>query len=195
MKIIGITGGIGSGKSCVLNIIKSVNGSYTVEADKLAHSLLLSGNETYRRVVECFGESIVKVNREIDRAFLREIVMNSAPKLKQLNDIIHPAVKQYILEDINEKRTQNIKYYVIEAALLIQDGYKDICDEIWYIRSDLETRIKRLMESRGYSAEIAEDFIKNQPDEDYYISNSDAVIDNSGTPDELSVKVKNLILL
>ena len=86
-----------------------------------------------------------------------------------------------IREDIEKRRNdKNCKLYIIEAALLIQDGYKEVCDEIWYVRAETEIRVKRLMESRDYSEEKAYSIIKNQPSDEYFIDNSDRVIDNSG---------------
>jgi thymidylate synthase len=89
----------------------------------------------------------------IDRAKFAQIVFADKEKLAQLNALTHPAVKAWIRKDIEEKRKQDVKIYVIEAALLIQDGYKEICDEIWYIYVNEETRIKRLMKQRGYTEE------------------------------------------
>ena len=181
MKIIGITGGIGSGKSYVLNIIKDTEGAYVIEADKLAHELMLPGNEAYDRVVAAFGNDILDENGEIDRGKLRQIVMSDEDKLKTLNGVVHPAVKSYIKDDIEDKRAEDYRYYVIEAALLIQDGYREICDEIWFIQADEEVRIDRLIKSRGYTRKVAEEFIANQPDEQYYADNSDIVIENNGS--------------
>lgn len=193
MKIIGITGGIGAGKSCVLREIEVLDGTFVIEADKLAHTLLSPGHDCYTEVVSCFGKEIISEDQSIDRAVLRKLVMNSSEKLRQLNALVHPAVKKYIVNDIEKKRDLGYKYYVIEAALLIQDGYRSICDEIWYIYADKDLRIDRLLKSRGYSRQTAEEFIKNQPEDEYFIENSDRVIDNSGTPGELRKVILTLV--
>ena len=193
MKIIGITGGIGAGKSAVLSQMEALEGVYVIEADKLAHTLLSPGHECYSEVVKCFGTDILDEEQSIDRGALRKLVMNSPEKLNLLNAIVHPAVKKYIVDDIEQKKSLCYKYYVIEAALLIQDGYRNICDEIWYIYADKDVRIKRLLDSRGYTRQTAEEFIKNQPEDKYYIDNSDRVIDNSGTPEELRNVVLTLV--
>ncbi len=193
MKIIGITGGIGAGKSCVLREIEVLDGTFVIEADKLAHTLLSPGHDCYTEVVSCFGNEILSEDQSIDRAVLRRLVMNSPEKLRQLNALVHPAVKKYIVNDIEKKRDLGYKYYVIEAALLIQDGYRSICDEIWYIYADKDLRIDRLLKSRGYSRQTAEEFIKNQPEDEYFIENSDRVIDNSGTPEELRKVILTLV--
>lgn len=193
MKIIGITGGIGAGKSCVLREIEVLDGTFVIEADKLAHTLLSPGHDCYTEVVSCFGKEILSEDQSIDRAILRKLVMNSSEKLRQLNALVHPAVKKYIVNDIEKKRDLGFKYYVIEAALLIQDGYRSICDEIWYIYADKDIRVERLLKSRGYSRQTAEEFIKNQPEDEYFIENSDRVIDNSGTPEELRKVILTLV--
>lgn len=193
MKIIGITGGIGAGKSCVLREIEVLDETFVIEADKLAHILLSPGHDCYTEVVSCFGKEILSEDQSIDRAVLRKLVMNSSEKLRQLNALVHPAVKKYIVNDIEKKRDLGYKYYVIEAALLIQDGYRNICDEIWYIYADKDLRVERLLKSRGYSRQTAEEFIKNQPEDEYFIENSDRVIDNSGTPEELRKVILTLV--
>ena len=156
MLILGITGGVGSGKSKILYDLSNLYGAYIVETDKLAHTLMEPGQTVYQAVVEAFGTEILQAEEPyaIDRAKFAQIVFADKEKLAQLNALTHPAVKTWIRKDIEEKRKQDVKIYVIEAALLIQDGYKEICDEIWYIYVDEETRIKRLMKQRGYTEEM-----------------------------------------
>lgn len=179
MKIIGITGGIGTGKSTVLNFLKQEYNAYIVEADRLAHELMLPGEEAYRQITDIFGTAILSTDGTIDRNSLGTIVFGDAEALRKLNAVIHPAVKQYILQDIEARKKEgNVKYYVIEAALLIEDGYKTICDELWYIYTEREERIRRLIAGRGGSREKWENVIGNQSSDDYYRTNCDYVIDN-----------------
>lgn len=179
MKIIGITGGIGTGKSTVLNFLKQEYNAYIVEADRLAHELMLPGEAAYRQITDIFGTAILSTDGTIDRNRLGTIVFGDAEALRKLNAVIHPAVKQYILQDIEARKKEgNVKYYVIEAALLIEDGYKTICDELWYIYTEREERIKRLIAGRGGSREKWENVIGNQSSDDYYRTNCDYVIDN-----------------
>lgn len=180
MKVIGITGGIGCGKSEVLKYLESL-GAYIVEADKLAHTLMKKGENVYKRIIDEFGNDILAENGEIDRQCFGEIVFNDESALDKLNSIVHPAVKEYILNDIDNKNADgNVDYYVIEAALLIQDGYRDICDEIWYIYADKDTRLSRLVKGRGGDATKYESVMYNQETDDFYKVNSDVVIDNNG---------------
>lgn len=186
MKIIGITGKIGAGKSLVLGYLEAMDGSFVLESDVLAKSLYQKGYSVYKRVVEVFGSDILDTEtNEIDKVKLSSLVFADSAKLETLNSIVHPAVKEEILRLIEAKRSEGISVFFIEAALLIQDGYREICDEIWFIKADEETRIKRLMSSRGYSFEKCQSIIQNQPDDDYYEKNSDRIFDN--TKDVLSV--------
>ena len=179
MKIIGITGGIGTGKSTVLNFLKQEYNAYIVGADRLAHELMLPGEAAYRQITDIFGTAILSTDGTIDRNRLGTIVFGDAEALRKLNAVIHPAVKQHILQDIEARKKEgNVKYYVIEAALLIEDGYKTICDELWYIYTEKEERIRRLIAGRGGSREKWEHVIGNQSSDDYYRTNCDYVIDN-----------------
>ena len=191
MRIIGITGGIGCGKSEVLRYLESL-GAYVVEADKLAHRLMKKGSKTYNEIIECFGTDILGSEGEIDRPLFGKIVFGDEKALKKLDLIVHPAVKEYILEDIRLKKNDGkCGYYVIEAALLIEDGYKEICDEIWYIYADVNTRLNRLVNGRGGNISAYKKVMEKQADEAYYRTNSDVIIDNSGdfenTRNELKV--------
>ncbi len=179
MKIIGITGGIGSGKTAVLNILNNDFDAYIIEADALAHKLMEPDEVIYRSVVEAFGTDILDENFEIDRRKLGNIVFNDGDKLELLNSISHPLVKESILSQIESERKSGRSLFVIEAALLIQDGYKEICDIMCYVYASLDVRMDRLCKYRGYTKERAQNVIASQPNEDFYKSNCDYVIDNS----------------
>lgn len=189
--ILGITGGIGSGKSEVLRILADRPDTQLMEADRLAKELMLPGEPIYKEVVEAFGEEILEEDGSISKVRLGDIVFHDPEQLEKLNSIVHPGVKRYILEDIErcEKR-----FYIIEAALLIQDGYKEICDEIWYIHVPTEIRIERLLSSRGGTREKWEAVIRNQPEDEYFLTNADRVIENDGTPEVLKERVLEALL-
>lgn len=177
MLVLGITGGIGSGKSRVLYEIGDNYNSYICETDRLAHKLM-NEKKLKKSLCEAFGTEILNTEEDsIDRSKLGSIVFNDERKLEQLNMLVHPAVKEYILRDIEEKK-EKYDIYVIEAALLIQDGYDRICDEIWYVWASRETRIKRLMEYRGYSLERCEEVMANQPDDDFFEKYTNFTINN-----------------
>ena len=194
MKVIGITGGIGTGKSTVLNILQQYYDAYIVETDKLAHHLMSPGQSAYNEIVEYFGAEIICEDTTIDRSKLGQIVFHNKEKLHRLNEIVHPAVKEYIINDIVKKRQeQKVTYYIIEAALLIEDGYKSICDEMWYIYSSQETRLKRLLADRGGNEEKWIQVMKNQATETFYRDNCDVMIDNSYNVEKTMETIKGLL--
>lgn len=198
MKILGITGGVGSGKSRVLYDLEQEYHAYILEADKLAHELMEPGQSIYNKIIDVFGSDILDVDGRIDRQKLGAIVFSDSAKLEILNSISHPLVKDEIKKRISDiKNAGNVKLFIIEAALLIEDGYKEICDEIWYIHVPKEERIKRLMLQRGYTEEKCNNIFDSQSDEDFYISNCDYIIENGGTYEEthtqLNVRLKNFV--
>ena len=151
------------------------------------------GQTVYQAVVEAFGTEILQAEEPyaIDRAKFAQIVFADKEKLAQLNALTHPAVKAWIRKDIDEKRKQDVKIYVIEAALLIQDGYKEICDEIWYIYVNEETRIKRLMKQRGYTEERCRAMFHSQEPESYYRKYADFTINNQLDYENSSKQLKD----
>lgn len=193
MIVIGITGGIGSGKSTLLSYFRQMDGACVVEADSLAHRLMQPGEGAYERIVDCFGEDILDAEGAIDREKLGKVVYTAPEALSKLNGIVHPAVKEYILRDIELHREKGTEYYVIEAALLIEDGYRAICDTLWYVYTEREERIRRLIAGRGGDREKWERVIANQSSEEYYRENCDVVIDNGKDAEWMEVQVKKAL--
>lgn len=180
MKVLGITGGVGAGKSTVLGYLADHYGARVIEADRVAHLLQQPGGDCYDAIVNCFGREILFPDGRINREILGKIVYADQKQLKVLNRIVHPAVKTYIIEIIAQERKKGaVPFVTIEAALLLEDGYDQICDEIWYIYADEATRTKRLQSSRGYSPEKIRSVMANQRDEEGYRSGCKLVIDNS----------------
>lgn len=190
MKIIGITGGIGSGKTAVLDIMQKDYGAFIMEADALAHRLMLPGQTSYNDIVEHFGRDILAPDGSIDRTKLSAVVFSDKEQLDILNSITHPNVKKAILESMEEQRRLGCRLYVLEAALLIQDGYLDICDEMWYVYADISKRIDRLCAYRGFTEEKARKVIASQEPDSYYEENCSKKIDNSGNLEELRNQLK-----
>ncbi|MBQ9984479.1 MAG: dephospho-CoA kinase [Lachnospiraceae bacterium] len=194
MRIIGITGGIGTGKSTILNILKTDYNAYIVETDKLAHSLMLPGKVAYKQIVESFGSTILQEGGMIDRQMLGSIVFRDKAALQRLNGIVHPAVKSYIRDDIALKKQEGVvDYYVIEAALLIEDGYKAICDELWYIYANQDVRLARLLDGRGGDEQKWIDIMANQATDVYYQEHCDVTIDNGKDIENTILQVKQLL--
>ena len=189
MRILGITGGIGSGKSEVLRILDSKEGVYILESDKLAHKLMQPGHTCYKRIVEAFGTGILSQNESINRPALGELVFSDPAKLDQLNRIVHPAVKSRIRSRIRSAKKRGVRLFVIEAALLIQDGYRSICDELWYIHVDRELRIERLLLGRGGTREKWESVLQSQPKEAYFRENTDVTLETGGDIRDLEKRI------
>lgn len=193
MRVIGITGGIGTGKSTILRIMEEM-GAYVLEADSLAHNLMEPGQPAYIRITEFFGSDIIREDGTIDRGRLGRLVFQNPEALERLNGIVHPAVKEFILRDIEEKKKSGkVRWYVIEAALLIEDGYRLICDELWYIHAEKEVRIERLLSGRGGTREKWEQVMANQSADEFYRANCDVVIDNGNNLKKTINMVKDLL--
>ncbi|MBQ9277434.1 MAG: dephospho-CoA kinase [Lachnospiraceae bacterium] len=193
MKILGITGGVGSGKSRILYDLKKDYNAYVIEADILAHELMEPGKTIYNKIIDEFGNDILSEETPypIDRKRLAEIVFNDSESLKKLNKIIHPLVKDEILRQISEKEAEGkTSLFVIEAALLIEDGYKEICDEIWYIWVSREERIRRLKKQRGYTKEKCISIFESQKPDEYYKKYANFTINNEKSYENSSKQLK-----
>ena len=183
MKVIGITGGIGAGKSTVLQILKEEWDACVIEADKVGHQVMEPGGCCYDEVIRLFGTGIIKNDKTIDRKRVSDVVFQEAGKREALNEVIHPAVKKEIRARLRQEKERGRKLSVVEAALLLEDHYEEICDEIWAVCTDKEIRIRRLMESRGYSREKCESIMAAQQTDEYYLERADFVISNNGGPE------------
>ncbi|MFA9379066.1 MAG: dephospho-CoA kinase [Lachnotalea sp.] len=180
MKIIGITGGVGAGKSSILHYIQEIYQARIVMADLVAHRIEEPGHKCYYQIVEVFGSSILNLDMTIDRPKLAQIVFQDEHKRIKLNQIVHPLVKEYIINEIKIERESNNKdFFIIEAALLIEDKYDVICDEIWYVYTTEERRRERLKNDRNYSDEKIDLIFKSQLPEAIFRKKSDIVIDNN----------------
>ena len=153
MRVIGVTGGVGAGKSTVLGILEKEFQAYVIQADQLGHILMEPGEECYDAVIALFGKEIIKKDKTIDRRRISDVVFTDKDMLLKLNGIIHPAVKQRILRLLGEQKEAGRGICVVEAALFLEENYQEFCDEVWYVYTEEEIRIQRLMESRGYSRE------------------------------------------
>lgn len=184
MKIIGITGGVGAGKSQILDYLNDKYGATVCQADEVARKLQKKGRECYYAIVEHFGEEILDEKGEIDRGKLADIVFADKKELAILNDIVHPAVKEEIQKIIKREERKCTSRFILEAALLIEDHYEEICDEIWYVYVEDSVRKKRLIYARGYAAKKVDDIIAAQLPKEEFLKHCDRVVDNSGLFEE-----------
>lgn len=180
MKIIGITGGVGAGKSTVLDCLREQFHAYVIQADQVGHQVMEPGEICYSQVIALFGEHILKKDKTIDRKAVSDVVFGNEEKLKKLNGIIHPAVRQSVLEEIQLQKEKKTAIVVVEAALLLEEHYEKFCDKVWYVHTDREIRISRLMENRGYSREKSESIISSQAPDEYFAKHADYIIRNNG---------------
>ncbi len=189
MQVIGITGGVGCGKSTVLAYLIEKYHVQAVQADVVARKLQEKGQKVFLDIVEAFGRSILDEAGELDRSALAEIVFHDEAKRKFLNGIVHPAVKRRILQDIEEAKAAGCQWFFIEAALLIESGYGEICQELWYVDADPAARASRLKASRGYSQERFERMSASQLDRQTFLQHCQVVIHNDGTEEEMKAAV------
>lgn len=180
MKIIGITGGVGAGKSTILDYLSQKYDAYVIQADKAGHLVMEPGGLCYEQVIALFGRQVIKNDKTIDRKQVSDVVFGNELMRQSLDDIIHPTVKEYILEEIRKQKQAGCKLLIVEAALLLEEHYEEFCDTVWYIHTDAEIRIQRLMESRGYTREKAESIIARQASEEFFRKHADYVITNNG---------------
>lgn len=185
MRFIGITGGVGAGKSKVLRFIKSHYKCEVYLADEAAHLVKQPGTECYRALVELLGRDILGDDGQIDRAAMADRIFKDPGLLKKVNSIIHPAVRSWLLQKYEEaKRKEEAELFFVEAALLIECGYGELVDEMWYVYAEESVRYARLAENRGYSEEKTGQIMGQQLSEEAFRENCDFVIDNSGSFEE-----------
>lgn len=191
--ILGITGGIGTGKSTVLNILKNDFDFIIFEADKVAHELMVPGEPAYKRIVEYFGPGILYENSEINRKILGNIVFHNKEKLELLNSITHNEVINEIKRRISEKQLLGKNDFVIEAALLIESGCDRLCDVIWLIDAEEKVRMDRLKSGRKMTEEDIKKVMKNQMSSSEYITHCNAVINNNNSIEDTRAQIEKLL--
>ncbi len=186
--VIGITGGVGSGKSEVLKYLGAKNYCKVFELDKIAHLLQQPGQRCYREIVNLFGETILDDEKCIDRQKLGAIVFEKKELLNKLNEMIHPAVMGYVKEQIGTANKEEL--VVIEGAILIEAGYELVCQELWFIYVDTDTRMKRVMDARGYSKEKFQSIASQQLADGVFEDKCQVVIHNSDDRESLYKKIE-----
>ena len=183
MKFIGITGGVGAGKSAILDYLKNKPDTKVMLADEIAHELMVPGTQCYDRLKAEFGtEDIYQKDGFFDRIKLAQVIFSDDEKRKKLNGIVHPAVRKYVIgQAAYERKEGKIKLLVLEAALLIEEHYDEICDELWYIYTSEENRRIRLKKQRNYSDEKISEIFNSQLTDEKFRKACRVAIDNNGT--------------
>lgn len=193
MRFIGVTGGVGAGKSEILGFLRQRPDTRVMLADEIAHELMKPHGSCYDRICAEFRDEDIfatdnsGVNQGVpfDSNKLAVTIFSDEGKRLRMNAIVHPAVKEYVLQEFQrEEKNGILKYLVLEAALLIEEHYDTICDELWYIYTKEEIRRKRLKQSRGYSDEKIDRIFASQLPEETYRGYARVVIDNNGTKED-----------
>lgn len=193
MIVIGITGGIGSGKSTVMDILEKRYGVRLIAADSLGHKSMEKGCDTYREMVREFGVGILSDNGEIDKRRLSDILFSDEDMLQIQNGIVHPFVRNEIERQLNEWENSGERIAAVESAILVEAGCGGRCDEIWLVTAGTEVRVKRLTESRGYTREMAERIMRRQKSDGQYAENCDRIIYNDGNMKNLYKQLEKCI--
>jgi dephospho-CoA kinase len=184
MRVIGLTGGIASGKSLVSQQLTEL-GAAVIDADKLGHETYRRGTDTYRAVVNAFGEDVVGADGEIDRKALGGKVFGDPEVRQRLEAIVWPAIRRLADERLAELRAAGTDVAVLEAAVLIEADWIPLVDEVWLVTVSPETARQRLMARNGLSAEQAEARLRAQLTNEKRRPYAQVVIENDGSLEEL----------
>jgi dephospho-CoA kinase len=188
MFVIGLTGGIATGKTLVSETLRNL-GATVINADLVGHEAYLPHTETWQAVVDAFGSDILDHEGQIVRPKLGAIVFSDPAKLEQLNSIVHPRIYAMIGDRIEGLKADGIAAVVVEAALLIEAGWTPLADEIWVITSPIEQVHSRLI-ARGLSRDQARSRIESQMPQEERVTHADVVIVNDSGEGELQSAVK-----
>ncbi len=188
--IIGLTGGIASGKSTAAELLRELGGA-VIDADKLGHRTYEPGTPTFAAVVERFGDDVVAADGSIDRGALGGKVFGKPEALKRLTDVVWPAIRELAQAEIERLRdAEPDRVVVLEAAVLLEASWEDMVDEVWVVTVDRETAVRRLMARSRFTREQAMSRIESQLSDEERRSRADCVIDNSGSVVELRERLK-----
>ncbi len=192
MLTIGITGGIGSGKSTAAQILKEY-GARVILADEIAKDIMEPQMPAWYRAVQHFGTGILEDSGRIDRKKLGELVFNNDQELLNLNEITHSTVAERIKEILDEYRKEQVKLAVVEAIVPIEHGFLDAVDTVWVVLASEPVRVKRIMKRNKFSRKEAMTRIRAQMPDEKYKSIADQIIYNDGTIDELRLTIRGLL--
>jgi dephospho-CoA kinase len=192
MLTIGLTGGIGSGKSTVAQILGEF-GAPVLDADKVAHTTYAPGASAYDAVIAAFGSEIMAADRTIDRKKLGAIVFNNPERLNKLTSIVWPATREAIRRSVTDLRASGAKLpIVVEAAILIEANWQSLFDEIWLVRAPREKVIARIESQRGLKPSETEARIRAQLSDEERAKHSTLTIENNGSIEDLRELLKEI---
>lgn len=192
-KVIGVMGGVGSGKTELLNYLESQYGAIVIMADRVAEMLMQPGTETMDSLRCDLPPSMFLENGEINKNKMAEHIFQHPEERLKINQVVHPAVVQWIIKKLTT--VPEGSFVVLESALLIEARMDVFCDEVWYIYADKEMRIRRLIDSRGYSMEKIQAIMDAQCSDQEFLAGADAIIDNTGDICKMKAQVDALLLV
>ncbi len=188
-KLIGLTGGIGAGKSTVAELLAE-KGASIIDADRIAHEIYEPGKEGYDRIVDHFGTGVLDEQGRVDRQKLGALVFDDREKLEELNRIIHPLVLKEVAERVAAVTADDPEQpIVIEAALMTETGWSGGAGELWVVITDPDLAVERLVQSRQMTPEEARLRMAAQTSNDERRSTATRVIENNGTIEDLELEV------
>ncbi|MBR7017087.1 MAG: dephospho-CoA kinase [Lachnospiraceae bacterium] len=177
---IGVTGGVGAGKSLVLSYLKEHHGARIIMLDEVGRELMQPDGACFKPVVNLFGTDVVKPDGTLDRPLIAKRMLADDDLRIKLNGIIHPAVLHETMNRIYRAEDAGVRLLVVESAILLETNYGAICDEVWYIYADVKVRAARLRASRGYDDARIQKTMEAQLSDEEFRKRADHVIDNSG---------------
>ena len=189
MMVLGLTGGVGAGKSRILELFSHDYGAQVIQADLVARKLENPGQPGLTGLVSLFGTGILQKDGTLDRKGFADRIFGNPEALKRVNALIHPLTWNEIKRQIRESSAELI---VVEAALF-DERSREVCQYLLYVDTQDEIRIQRLMENRGYSREKCLDIMKNQADRNDFLKLADFVIDNSGSLEESRLQIRQIL--
>ena len=188
---VGLTGGIGSGKSAVARILGTL-GAGLIDADLVGHASYSAGTEGFDKVIEAFGDDLIGSDGEIDRKKLGPIVFSEPGNLTRLNEILHPIIYSMIKTELKNMENSGEKVAVVEAAILIEANWQDLFDELWVVDADKEEVIRRLIDRNNVTREQALERIESQIGREERNGYADAIIKNNAGLLELEKNINCL---
>lgn len=183
MKVIGITGAVGSGKSTVAKELSKRYHMKLIMADELGHLAYKKDSAVYPDLCRLVGSFCMEENGEINRKKVAQWAYGKSEHLQKLNALIHPFVKEQIRQRIHDAEPE-YDCVLLESAILIENGYEDVCDEFWYVYVTEDNRRKRLKESRGLTEEQIQGILSNQKDDAFFRKYCRCIIDNNASIEE-----------
>jgi len=191
MKVIGLTGGIGSGKSSVAQFLAEL-GAVILDTDKVGHEALKPNTEAWREVVAVFGQQILTPAGEVDRKKLGELVFSNPEALARLNQIVHPRIGGVVQAQLEEYRRRGVPVVVLEIPLLVETDGTAMVDQVWVTVASEPVVLSRLEARSGLSRQQSLARIRSQISNEERVKHADVVIDNDGSLDDLKARVKEL---